>query len=236
MRVKSSLTARARSVNRATAAERATSSRSSCSGEGRSRGARETTRSPVMRRASREVTTSLRAGASVSRAETSGAASMTCSKLSRISSISLEERWSARLCCSVRPGVSLSARVWAMRRDDEGGIVKGGEVDEEDPVGKEDSSCAPRAAARLVLPVPPGPTRVTTEVSWGSEQLFEGGEVLFSADERSQAWGQVGGMGALGAQGGEVLGQARGHDLEKLRPLLDVLERVAPQRTQSDVF
>ena len=105
------MTARARSVNRATAAERATSSKSSCSGEGSSRGARETTRSPWMRSASREVTTTLREGALVSRAETSGAALMTCSKLSRISSISLEERWVARLCVSVRPGVSLSARV-----------------------------------------------------------------------------------------------------------------------------
>ena len=43
-------------------------------------------------------------------------------------------------------------------------------------------------------------------------------------------------MGALGAQGGEVLCQARGHDLEDVRALLDVLERVVPEKTQGDVL
>lgn len=51
---------------------------------------------------SAEVTTTLREGACVTREETSEAASMTCSKLSSIKSMSLEERCSARLCCSVR--------------------------------------------------------------------------------------------------------------------------------------
>ena len=98
------------------------------------------------------------------------------------------------------------------RRDDEGGIVEGGEVDEEDPVGERGQQLGSEGGGEAGLARAPGTGEGDHGSLRGCEQLYEGGEVLFSADERSQAWGQVGGMGALGAQGGKVLGQSRCDD------------------------
>ena len=146
---KSDRCARARSTNRATAASL-------------SSGGTGCPRSPATRRSSRLVTSVRRPGAArTSRATISAAAGSSCSRLSRTRSTVRSRRWARKASPAVRSGVSRTPRATAMAGSRRAGSRSAARSTNQTPCGNRSRASPATARASRVLPLPPGPTKVT---------------------------------------------------------------------------
>ena len=128
------------------------------------------------------MTSSVRLGQDASSAASSGAASITCSRLSRSSSISRSPM------CSARP--SLAPSVWAIVSVDERRVAERGQPDPEDARLVLGTSVGGGLIASRVFPVPPGPVSVTSRAP-STKQGEDLQRARVSSDEGARGPGQV---------------------------------------------
>ena len=164
-RTKSGRTAWARSMNRATASFAARPARSPARcGSGRARGWTGYSRSPARWRTSRLVTSTLRPEHRASSSWTTGAAGTTCSKLSRTSSRRSAPIRSATASTRFRVPSSTTPRTVAMALGTSAGSPIGESPTHAAPAGYVPRAAWAAAMLSRVLPVPPGPVRVSRRV------------------------------------------------------------------------
>ncbi len=149
-----------------------TASHSSCpvvsTGHGRPKGGTSTSHSPRRCSLSRLVARTFTRGQAVSISAISGAASSTCSKLSRRSSICLAPRYSLRTSMAGRcpPTIPCTSSVAAMVSITSPGLRSAAKSTKKAPCGNRSAIRAAAWRASRVFPVPPGPVSVTRRTSW----------------------------------------------------------------------
>ena len=159
-------TAWARATNSATAGLAASDSRApSAFGSGSSNGGIGTSCSPPIRSGLRLDTSTFSRLAIPRIAATAGAASVTCSKLSSTSSRCLSRRWSPRASTTDSPGTVGTSRTSAIASGTSSASDTAASSTKYTPPEKRSLIRDASSIDSRVLPVPPGPVRVTTRTS-----------------------------------------------------------------------
>ncbi len=161
--VNSGRTAIARSTNRRTASDAMRTSTSVAPAGGSDSGGTVNSCSPEIRSGARLDTMTVRRGAPRRRSATIGAADTTCSKLSRTSSACRSRRWSRTRSIGGWRGASRPIEA-AIAEGTSSGSVTGASGTNHAPSGNRSTQSPASASERRVLPVPPGPVRVSSRV------------------------------------------------------------------------
>ena len=168
VRAKPGRTARARSVNSATAGEAAMSASEAVAGSaGSGSGGTGYSRSARSPSAARLVATIARPGQRASSSPRSGATPATCSRLSRINSQASSQNSSARAGTSAPVPDWSAPTARAIPASTCPGSATAASGTNTAPPPKRSRSRWPAARASRVLPTPPGPVSVTSR-TWGS--------------------------------------------------------------------
>ena len=121
-------------------------------------------------------------GAQETRSTTSGAASVTVSKLSSSSSACIAVRYDFRLSTGSAPALSRTPRAWAIVGREQRRVADARQVDEPGTVGVLVLRERPATSiASRLLPIPPGPVSVSSRTP--RQQRADLGDLALPADE-----------------------------------------------------
>ena len=171
-------------------------------GSGTGSGGTRHSRSPRRRRGARLVASTQRPGQEPSSPATSGAAPITCSKLSSTSSISFPLKYLWSVPRGDLPPASLNPRVREMAVTTRPASPNGASATKAAPLGKCSAALRTTSRARRVLPTPPGPASVSRRVSRRRRMS------LAASASRSRPRSGVGGVGRVEGVGAVVEGAA----------------------------